>query len=608
MPDAHKGHGSWIEQRDSPSDREGGDAGGSASDGEPAFSSGEGDSADFGTANWQAYLDSSPETTLTAPHQRPDADSGHRPPRGGEPSAPQAVPDPRVTELQRRWLFTQAQLLDDPGEAVLEAGRLIGDAMRLATGTVDEQRNRIERRWQADAHVDTDELRSIMQRYRSLFQYVLAADSLVDEVEAVRREHKAATTAPPHGPSPGQAAAAQDGLAEVLQPGRAARYEAEDPGRRRSWRGDRAAQWLTGLGTSSSRGRRTRRLAGAALLLLVGLSAVYAWWRWQRPGSGETVTRALTVEPLPYARHAQSAPTPAEPVTAELGSRVGAGDAAGLESASAEALSSQPGATRPPVGASRPTGREPTQAAQPTDLRPSIRPADPEPAIPELQPAAPTVETAVPTTEDARQTGFETLPVETESAPPEPARTPTDLATVAAQQATSTSLPSVDLSQIRPHAAEPESVPTDSQPAAPPSGDPTAATAEEEIAEARPTPPAVEEPDPQPAVAESAVDRGDLVALSDPEVARPVLVVQPRAEYPIVARRMRREATVELRVLVDEQGLPSRIESAGRSAGLGFDDAARAAVERARWRPATKDGVPVKVWIQTAVRFQLDGR
>lgn len=610
MPDAHKGHGSWIEQLDSPSDPEGGDSGDPASDSEPASTSGESDSADSETSAWKAYLDSSPEPTLTPSHPRPDADSGDRPSRGGERSTPQPVPDPRATELQRRWLFTQAQLLDDPGEAVLEAGRLIGDAMRLAAGMADQQRTRIERKWRTDAHVDTDELRSVMQRYRSLFQYVLAADALVDEVEAVRREHKAAATARPHDRAPGQAAASHDGLAEVLQPGRVARYAAEAPERGRSSRTGRAAQWLSGLGTSWSLGRSTRWVAGVALLLLVGLSAAYGWWRWQRPGLGETAAQArvLTVEPLPYPWQARSASTSAPPAVVELGGRAERGDAAGLESPAVEARSPQPGATPRPVGEPTPTGGEPTPAAQPADPQPSIRPADRQPVTPELESAAPTVDAATLTGEDAPQTRPEALPVETEPAPTEPAQTQVDQATVAAQQATSAPLPSVDLSQIQPLAGEPELAPAESQPEAQPRETATVATDEESTTDAPATPPAVEEPEPQPAATEPAVRPGDLVPLSDPEVARPVLVAEPRAEYPLAARRMRREATIELRVLVDERGLPSQIQPAGQSAGLGFDEAARAAVERARWRPATKDGVPVKVWIQTAVSFRLDGR
>lgn len=81
----------------------------------------------------------------------------------------------QIEELQHRWLITQAQLLDDPREAVHEAGLLIGEAMQLVTAAFTAQRDQIEREWKSNANLDTDELRSVMQRYRKLFQYVLRA-------------------------------------------------------------------------------------------------------------------------------------------------------------------------------------------------------------------------------------------------------------------------------------------------------------------------------------------------------------------------------------------------------------------------------------------------
>jgi hypothetical protein len=85
-----------------------------------------------------------------------------------------------VEELQHRWLVTQAQLLDDPRDAVREAGLLIGDAMQFVTSTFTDHRDRIEREWKNESELSTDELRTIMRRYRNLFQYVLSASQLPD--------------------------------------------------------------------------------------------------------------------------------------------------------------------------------------------------------------------------------------------------------------------------------------------------------------------------------------------------------------------------------------------------------------------------------------------
>jgi hypothetical protein len=85
-----------------------------------------------------------------------------------------------VEELQHRWLVTQAQILDDPRDAVREAGLLIGDAMQFVTSTFTDHRDRIEREWRHNDSMSTDELRTVMRRYRNLFQYVLSASQLPD--------------------------------------------------------------------------------------------------------------------------------------------------------------------------------------------------------------------------------------------------------------------------------------------------------------------------------------------------------------------------------------------------------------------------------------------
>ena len=103
-----------------------------------------------------------------------------------EPSGPseseqlEAARKRHVDELQHRWLVTQAQILDDPRDAVREAGLLIGDAMQFVTSTFTDHRDRIEREWRHNDSMSTDELRTVMRRYRNLFQYVLSASQLPD--------------------------------------------------------------------------------------------------------------------------------------------------------------------------------------------------------------------------------------------------------------------------------------------------------------------------------------------------------------------------------------------------------------------------------------------
>jgi TonB family protein len=115
------------------------------------------------------------------------------------------------------------------------------------------------------------------------------------------------------------------------------------------------------------------------------------------------------------------------------------------------------------------------------------------------------------------------------------------------------------------------------------------------------TPPPSEAP---PSVA--PVKPGTLVALSDAGVVAPVAERQPSQPYPPIALRHRVEGTVELNVLVDEKGNVADatvVTPAGGRAGL--TEAAIENVKHRHYRAATKDGVPVRVWLSVRVRFEL---
>jgi len=113
---------------------------------------------------------------------------------------------------------------------------------------------------------------------------------------------------------------------------------------------------------------------------------------------------------------------------------------------------------------------------------------------------------------------------------------------------------------------------------------------------------------PPATVAEAppAVKPGTLVNLSDAGVIAPVTQSAPALRYPPIAERQRVEGTVELNILVDEKGNVVEallVTPAGGKSGL--NEAAVDNVKRRRYRPATKDGVPVKVWFPVSVRFVL---
>ena len=113
-------------------------------------------------------------------------------------------------------------------------------------------------------------------------------------------------------------------------------------------------------------------------------------------------------------------------------------------------------------------------------------------------------------------------------------------------------------------------------------------------------------PPPTEAAPPPAPKPGTLVNLSDPGVIAPVTQSAPALRYPPIAERQRVEGTVELNILVDEKGNVVEtmlVTPAGGKAGL--NEAAVDNVKKRRYRPATKDGVPVKVWFPVSVKFLL---
>ena len=80
-------------------------------------------------------------------------------------------------------------------------------------------------------------------------------------------------------------------------------------------------------------------------------------------------------------------------------------------------------------------------------------------------------------------------------------------------------------------------------------------------------------------------------------VVEPALVSAPRVVYPAAARQQRVSGRVVVLVLVNDEGVVSdaRIQQgvAGRS---GVNEAVLDSMRRAKFRPATKNGVAVKMW------------
>jgi len=135
------------------------------------------------------------------------------------------------------------------------------------------------------------------------------------------------------------------------------------------------------------------------------------------------------------------------------------------------------------------------------------------------------------------------------------------------------------------------------------------AAAEEEaakLAEATPPEPepVISPPTPPPPPKKPQVRRGDLVELGA-GVVPPVVVRRVQARFPEMAKRFnRKEARVQIRVLIDENGNVAKTELIGKKQGYGFDEEALSSAKKTSYKPATKEGVPVKVWQTLSVVFR----
>jgi TonB family protein len=131
------------------------------------------------------------------------------------------------------------------------------------------------------------------------------------------------------------------------------------------------------------------------------------------------------------------------------------------------------------------------------------------------------------------------------------------------------------------------------------------------LAAPTPEPVPTPSPTPEPAVVPvttptpAVVRPGTLIDLSDPGLRPPVVVEQAAARYPPGAQARGLGGSVELRALIDETGRVAEVSVVKvEPRGLGFEEEALRHARSRRYRPATKDGVAVRVWMPITVSFR----
>lgn len=153
---------------------------------------------------------------------------------------------------------------------------------------------------------------------------------------------------------------------------------------------------------------------------------------------------------------------------------------------------------------------------------------------------------------------------------------------------------------------KPKPVKTESRPVPKPTPVPTIAP---EPPPTAPTPASISHEAPPPPPAPEA-----LIRPAPP--APPVVVAarfdaaylnNPAPAYPPLARRMREEGRVLLRVRISAEGLPQAVQVNESSGSARLDNAARDAVERWRFAPARQDDKAVEAWVIVPIVFKLEG-
>lgn len=165
--------------------------------------------------------------------------------------------------------------------------------------------------------------------------------------------------------------------------------------------------------------------------------------------------------------------------------------------------------------------------------------------------------------------------------------------------------PAVVVPEPVPVQETPRPAPVRTEPAAPAPSSPAPsnpAPVEERPAAPAPVPQAAA-PAPAPQRVQPRVQLGDLVQ-PGPDVVAPTRVSPLAPRYPPAARKFNKTATVSLRVLVDERGRVIQSEIIGERAGYGFDEAALDAARQVTFKPATKEGVRVKMWTTLRIAFK----
>lgn len=79
-----------------------------------------------------------------------------------------------VQGYRSRWNSLQTGFVDEPRRAVEEADELVAQVIKELAETFSNERSKLEGQWDRGDKVSTEDLRLVLQRYRSFFERFLS--------------------------------------------------------------------------------------------------------------------------------------------------------------------------------------------------------------------------------------------------------------------------------------------------------------------------------------------------------------------------------------------------------------------------------------------------
>jgi hypothetical protein len=125
----------------------------------------------------QTYDDAEGDTMapIGRGEEHDNRDNGYSSSMSGDGDMQLLFDEQDATSFRERWEQVQSRFVDDPREAVAEADNLVSDVTQSLATRFADQRSGLEQQWSKGEDVQTEDLRQTMQRYRTLFERLLAA-------------------------------------------------------------------------------------------------------------------------------------------------------------------------------------------------------------------------------------------------------------------------------------------------------------------------------------------------------------------------------------------------------------------------------------------------